>query len=287
MELLSARMKIFPAASTIVVLLDLTRLLAAVPEDPGTADSLAEAEKAFAHESVAKGMKAAFLNALADDGLVFDPGPGAQNGKKVWLEKKESRAILDWQPVLAVVSSSGDLGYTTGPWNYRKSPNQKPEAFGEFVSVWRREGGKWKLLCDIGSDHPAPSAMPPELKLIDLPHPSESKPEQFSNLQHRDCDYAANRAGQFVTAAEEDVRLYLPGKFPILGKSAGAAALSAAPAAMKFGESKGGLSRSGDLGFLWGEYRIAAKETSGDYLRIWRKGEPGKWKLTLDLLHSR
>ena len=264
MELLSTRVKILPPASAIAVLLHLTPVLGTVPESPGTAESLAEAEKAFAHESVEKGMKTAFLNALTDDGLVFDPGPGAQNGKKVWLAKADSPAILDWRPVLAVVSSSGDLGYTTGPWNYRKSPNEKPSAFGEFVSVWRCENGKWKLLCDIGSDHPAPSAMPAELKLIDLPHPSESKPEQFSNLQRQDRDYGAERATGFATSADENVRVYLPGKFPILGKVAGAAALRTETAAISFGEAKGGLSSSGDLGFLWGEYRVAAATEAFD-----------------------
>lgn len=82
------------------------------------------AEKAFARESVEKGMRTAFLDALSDDGVVFDPGSGTQNGKEVWQAKKDSAAILDWQPILAVVATSGDLGYTTGPWNYRKSPNE-------------------------------------------------------------------------------------------------------------------------------------------------------------------
>ena len=55
-----------------------------------------------------------------------------------------------------------------------------------------------------------------------------------------------------------------------------------------FGESKGAMSQNGDLGFLWGEYRVgAATAATGDYLRIWRKDEQGGWKLMLDLLHPR
>jgi hypothetical protein len=80
----------------------------------GTAESLTTAEKAFARESVEKGMRTAFLDALSDDGMVFDPGSGVQYGKEVWQAKKDAAAVLDWQPVLAVVASSGDLGYPTG-----------------------------------------------------------------------------------------------------------------------------------------------------------------------------
>ena len=288
MELLSRPMKFFPLCGAVAALSVSSGSFGAIPEGGGTAESLAAAEQAFAHESVEKGMRTAFLNALSDDGVVFDPGPGGHNGKKVWQSKPASPAVLEWQPILAVVASSGDLGYTTGPWNYRKTPNERPAAFGEFVSVWRRENGNWKLLCDVGSDHPAPSAPPPELKLINLPHPSESRPAQLAEFQAIDREYAANRAMHLEAMADDAIRLYRPGKFPALGKSAAAEVLKADATAITFGESKAELSRNGDLGFLGGEYRAdGAEAATGDYLRIWRKAERGGWRLLLDLLHPR
>lgn len=281
-------MKFLSISATAAVFFVLSGLFAGVPDGGGTAESLATAEKAFARESVEKGMRTAFLDALSDDGVILAPGSGAKNGKEIWQTKKDSAAVLDWQPVLAVVASGGDLGYTTGAWNYRRSPNEKSAAFGEFVSVWRREAGNWKLLCDVGSDHAAPSAPTPELKLIDLPHPSEAKPVQFSDLQKHDRDYATNRAKYFEALADENARLYQPGKFPALGKSAGVDVLKGESDSIAFGESKGAISRNGDLGILWGEYRVAsATAATGDYLRIWRKDEQGGWKLMLDLLHPR
>ena len=126
------------------------------------------------------------------------------------------------------------------------------------------------------------------MKLIDLPHPSEAKPAQFSDLQKHDRDYATNRATNFETVADENARLYQPGNFPALGKSAGVDALKVERDSIAFGESKGAMSQNGDLGFLWGEYRVgAAAAATGDYLRIWRKDEQGGWKLMLDLLHPR
>jgi hypothetical protein len=50
---------------------------------------------------------------------------------------------------------------------------------------------------------------------------------------------------------------------------------------------EGALSRNGDLGFLWGEYRVGPAAATGDYLRAWRKDGQGGWKLMLDLLHPR
>src|SRR5450432_1319128 len=144
-------MKFFlPAAPATIVFFTASVMLAQNQLPQADARSLAAAETAFAHESIEKGMRTAFLNALSDDGIVFQPGP--ENGKKVWQTEKESSGQLQWQPVLAVVAASGDLGYTTGPWSYKKkASDEEAGAFGQFVSIWRREGGKWKLLFDLGS----------------------------------------------------------------------------------------------------------------------------------------
>jgi hypothetical protein len=53
-------------------------------------------------------MRSAFLQVLSDDSIVFLSGP--QNGKKAWESKPASEAVLQWHPVLAATSTSGDLG---------------------------------------------------------------------------------------------------------------------------------------------------------------------------------
>ncbi|MDQ3198382.1 MAG: hypothetical protein M3Q46_04220 [Verrucomicrobiota bacterium] len=63
------------------------RLVAEEPAATGTAKSIAAAERAFAQESVEKGMRTAFLHALSDDSIVFSLGP--QNGGKAWEAKPE------------------------------------------------------------------------------------------------------------------------------------------------------------------------------------------------------
>lgn len=288
MQLLSPNVK-FPslAACAILSCVAATRLAAQSPPATGNAESLAAAEIAFARESVDKGMRTAFLNALSADGIVFAPGP--QNGRKLWQAKPDSEGVLQWQPILAFAATGGDLGYTTGPWTFKKkATDEKPIAFGQFVSVWRWEAGKWKVLFDLGSDNPPPTEPAPEMQLIDNHAPNDSTADAQLVLLARDRSYAADRAKNFAAAASDHVRLYLPGKAPVVGKEAAAEALRGVPKTIRFGESKGNVPRSGDLGFAWGEYTEGdGAEPTGDYLRIWRKDRAGDWELALDLLHPR
>ncbi|MEO6970887.1 MAG: DUF4440 domain-containing protein [Chthoniobacterales bacterium] len=262
---------------------------AAMPATDPNARSLAAAETAFAHESETSGTRTAFLHALSRDGILFRPDP--ENGLKSWETKKGSGGLLQWQPVLAVVAGSGDFGYTTGPWTYKKSAQDKAEAFGHFVSIWRKEEGKWKVLFDLGTDHPAPPETP-ALQMFDNHAPNEPAAAALAALLQQDRVYAAAPASQFSAVAADAVRLHWPDKLPVIGKEAVAAMLQAAPRTITFDEPKGDVAASGDLGFAWGKY--SAKEKTGTaapeigyYLRIWRKNEAGKWQLALDLLHPR
>ena len=285
MYLLSNQVKFSScAAGLILFFFSASSLFAEDQATTGSAKSLAAAETAFAQESVEKGMRSAFLQVLSDDSIVFLPGP--QNGKKAWESKPASEAVLQWHPELAATSTNGDLGYTTGPWTLKKSPaNKEPTDFGHFVSIWRWENGKWKLLFDLGSDHPRPPAGPsPELQLVENHAPHESPVTALPSMLALDRSYASDRVRHFSSVAEDLIRVYPPKEFPVTGREAAAAALARAPKPISFGEPKGEISHGGDLGFAWGEYSAT---TPGDYLRIWRKDRAGKWKLALELLHPR
>jgi hypothetical protein len=71
---------------------------------------LVETEQAFARFAEEKGTKAAFLEYLADEGIVFQPTE--TNGKLFWKNRPDSPAWLNWSPVWADLSSDGNLGYT-------------------------------------------------------------------------------------------------------------------------------------------------------------------------------
>lgn len=289
MQLLSNDVKTFSySACLILSVISAASLFAEQTATTGNAESLAAAEKTFAQEARDKGTRSAFLHVLSEDAIVFEPGP--TNAKKWWGAKPESKSALQWEPVLAAASTNGDLGYTTGPWSHQPD-GTGPEgtAFGQFVSIWRWKNGQWKLQFDLGSKNPAPKEPAGELQLVDNHAPNESAADAEPVMRAHDRRYAANRAGQIGEIAEENVRLFQPQQFPVIGREKAAAALQKETKSGKFGEPKGGeVSAGGDLGYVWGEYRDgAATEASGYYLRIWRKDRSGDWKLALDLLHPR
>jgi len=120
-------------------------------------DSLIAAERAFARTSVESGMKTAFVENLAENSVVFRPGP--INGFKAWQSRPATEARLEWAPDFAEIAGSGDFGFTSGPWAFAPKPDAAPVAFGTFVTVWRRSSaGRWKVELDIGASHPGSRA---------------------------------------------------------------------------------------------------------------------------------
>jgi len=100
--------------------------------------SMVESERAFARMSEEQGTRAAFAAFIAEDGILFRPT--AVFGKK-WMQENPlppsaTRSLLSWQPIFAAVSRAGDLGYTTGPWQFRQdAKDAKPVAFGNFMTI--------------------------------------------------------------------------------------------------------------------------------------------------------
>src|SRR5205085_8431347 len=92
MQLLSNPMKLlFGPAVAFLTFLAAAGTSAETPALNPNARSLAAAETAFAHESETSGMRTAFLHALSDDGIVFQPNP--QHGRKAWKAKKDSGGL--------------------------------------------------------------------------------------------------------------------------------------------------------------------------------------------------
>jgi ketosteroid isomerase-like protein len=113
--------------------------------------SLIAAEKAYAKLAGEKGFREASISVFADDAVIFTPN--AVNGKKFWQEAKEDPAIT-WRPIFASISRSGQLGYTTGPSEYRKSRDaEKPDGFGHFVTRLESDG-EWKIALDLQKSAP-------------------------------------------------------------------------------------------------------------------------------------
>ena len=128
-------------------------LLGAGPAAAGDFEDMVAAERAFAADASARNMRDAFLAAYDEDGVAFAPGP--RNAQRVWEKRSVNKSRLEWTPEVAEIASSGDVGFTSGPWRFTAEGEDKPSAFGHFFSIWHKDAdGRWKVLVDHGVSHP-------------------------------------------------------------------------------------------------------------------------------------
>jgi ketosteroid isomerase-like protein len=288
-------------SSLLILSVVASSIFAQTADVPLNPRSLVEAERGFAAASIARGTREAFLENLADDAVTFNPGP--VNGKKWWSEQPVRPGVLTWRPIFAFVSRAGDLGYTTGPWEFRaKSLDDKPVAFGYFVSIWKRQAdGAWKVALDIGTRNPQPQMPAPELQIPrDNPVNIKAKTKvdiesTRSALLKTEDDFskilaAKSTVDSYLSYLADDVRLYRTNAFPVIGKEAARSALAAKPSQLTWQNAKTDGSASGDLGYTYGTYELKTSvdsktAESGNYMRIWKKQRNGKWRVVLDLLN--
>ena len=268
----------------------------------GNLDSLVAAERAFSALSAAQGIKVAFLANLASQAIVLQAKPIL--GRPVYEKIPPGYpAVLTWRPVVAEVSAAGDLGWTSGPYEMLPAPGYKgPPGVGRYVSVWGKQSdGTWKVLIDGGIGYPAPetAARPDVERPLPLAgnrttlSPAERAREKRA-LMSRDASFssrveAVGYEAAHLYEANDDIRLYFDGEWPILGKDAVKAKLAGSKAQVTLAPLGAEVSASGDLAYSYGTGTIKgfaspAAETSFSYLRIWRKSGTDRWRLSLDLL---
>lgn len=242
----------------------------------GDYEDLVAAEKAFAADSAARGTRDAFLAALADDGVVFEPGPVA--GKPAWLARPAAGAKLEWAPEMAEVASGGDLGYTSGPWRLTPAGADAPRAFGHYLSVWRKGAdGQWKLLVDHGVGHgevPFPAQVQRRGGISAL----ESPPWRVGVDELREADLV--RAGALdPSMISSDFLRLRDGRPPDTHPDSGAFPTASTGRL----DSGFAIARDGDMAVTWGG---GAGQAS--WLRVWRRPTMGDtpglgWRLAVDL----
>lgn len=253
--------------------------------------SLLNAETAFAQMAVEHGTRDAFLANLSDDAVIFEPGP--VNGKKVWLKREPASSRLLWQPLFADIARAGDIGYTTGPWEFRKNASDpKASAYGQFLSIWKKgSDGIWKVILDGGIETPRPTGKISTSELPQAEPPAETNLDVKSYRRalaaaERDFSDASEKdaGAALIAAASNSIRVFRSGRFPALGRDAAQLMLGYDHGRMKTKRAGGGISRSGDLGYTYGDYTNKRPDGAeqGSYLTIWKATVGGDWRLVVD-----
>ena len=287
----------------LALLLVISPTTLAQQSDPSALKQMVETEQAFAKTAEVKNIRDAFMEFIADDGLLFRPA--AVNGKK-WMTEhpvpsSDKKPLLAWQPNFAQMAASGDLGFTTGPWEFKADvKDANPAGYGHFVTLWKKQSdGKWRFAVDLGISHPQPGgplniwrveeeSQKKSFKLIDVAKITEV-------LMERDRSYASETLKNgwptaFEAFAATDARLYLPEHLPYLGRTLAVEIIRSSKGAVTFQPISGDVSKSGDLGYTHGTYqKMAADDPKkvaehGNYLRIWKK-EGSAWQIVLDVVN--
>lgn len=248
--------------------------------------SMIETEYAFSAKSAEVGTRDAFLAFIADDGILFRPGP--VNGREFLIKTKYRPGVLSWYPAIAKISSSGDMGFTTGPWEFKnKAEDSSASYLGNFCTVWKKQSdGNWKFVIDYGTSNDKPGAI---IKPYDLKNEVLSAGEINSGSHEitilKDLDTTLGLSNLEVYTSGES-RFLRDGNFPAVGIGE----------IKKFFEKEkikdfislpagGMISSVGDFGFTYGIAKCSFADSADkkfNYMRVWMKNGSGEWKILSD-----
>jgi len=96
-----------------------------------------EAERSFILMAKEVNTRDAFLRYLSDSVITFDTGE-PKRGKDRIKSRPANKGWLNWDIAHSDISASGDIGFNSGPYEYRVNrADSSAVSFGEFNSVWK------------------------------------------------------------------------------------------------------------------------------------------------------
>jgi ketosteroid isomerase-like protein len=264
----------------------LTVLLSAAVSAQTQLQTLYSADQKFGQIAAKSGLKPAFLEALADDSIIFQPGP--VNGKKFWMASDDgSPARLLRNMIYGDVSSTGAMGFTTGSWELY--PTGKPDSstqFGEYVTIWERKpDGRYRATLDISVSHEKPTTKTPgSLMAIDATGDPNQRGWSAADSALGFLKMGMTRknlGGAYEKFAADDVRLFIDREMPIIGRK-GTVSATKHYNSILFPKDMS-LLESGDMAYQWNpcEYANSTEGIEkGNCLQIW-KFRNNEWRIVL------
>jgi ketosteroid isomerase-like protein len=251
----------------------------------GSTKSLVNAEKAFADDVAKKGTREAFVKYAANDALTFRPNP--TNAKTFYATAPDMKNI-SWAPSYAMVSRSGDLGFTSG--SYQITGEQK--AYGHYLSIWRAKDGKWEYIMDLGAETNRPLE---KTKLI-AKEPKDHYIPKFVNEKElkvrREIIYTTEKTlnatlktygpSAFAGFLSQDAQLMFPGTDLIVGKDKIQAFNNRMVDKISLKTTAADKSLGADLAYSYGvatiDYKTDLRE-SFHYVFIWERQADFSWNI--------
>lgn len=243
------------------------------------------AERAFAADGLALGVRDSFLKHSAPEGIVLQPDPVL--AKAAFEAPAPKGPPLVWWPLWAGIAQSGDLGFTTGPY----SVGGQPRAW--YFTVWAKQAdGSWKWLFDGGPPSDPAGAAPqgaPVAYAKMSGRRSGSSARAMAEVSKAEAALAAAAKADvqaaYLAQVADDGRIVGSRARPPADRAALAVELATRPRSITFSPLGGQASSAGDLAWTYGHASWTAdrKPARGHYVRIWRNDRAG-WRLLYDQL---
>jgi ketosteroid isomerase-like protein len=117
---------------------------------------LANTDRLYSTLSAEKGMNTAFLAMFDPAGVLLrknhPPIEGFDAIRTLLLSENESTFTLTWEPVLAKVAASGEMGYTYGTYKLFDKATDSLMGEGTYATIWQKNSnGEWKAMLDTGN----------------------------------------------------------------------------------------------------------------------------------------
>ena len=244
-----------------------------------------DTEKSLERAVAANGMKRAFLQFLADDSIIFRPGP--IKGRDFWQKFDDTSKTLVRQAVTADISANSMMGYTTGNWRlYPKGKSEAGAQFGQYVTIWeKRSDGRYQATVDIVVLHDKLPFFETEVLPKEKPTRDPNKlgwSPADASLAFTKLSMAPGGLGEaFSQYGAEEIRFLRDGFPPVLGKKR-VVTMAKPYLSIRF-PSKINLYQAADMAYTWNPCEFATSHEGmekGNCLQVW-KLEDKKWAIVL------
>jgi ketosteroid isomerase-like protein len=254
----------------------------ALAAPPVTPAPVVAAERTFAADGLALGIKGSFLKHSADNAIVIQPDPiNAHQALSAQPDGPKGPPLV-WWPVWAGISRGGDLGFTSGPYTVDGKPG------GHYFTVWKQQpDGGWKWIFDggAGADGRNEPVQGSEPILLPLAAGAAASPTAaLAEVSARETDLAAraktDQKAAFLANLADDGRLYVAPLPPAKDRAAFETALAAWPGSFDMTQLGGEAAASADLVWTYGSARWTRGDQArrGHYVHVWQRQAAG-WKL--------
>jgi hypothetical protein len=233
---------------------------------------LVAAERAFVRYADSASAPPAFVWALREDAITLD-GEGVKLMRPIYAARHRNSALLSWAPTYVDVAADGELGVTSGPWEWRPARDSAVQGRGQFLTIWRKGPERWQVALDLGIGGDSTADLGEPVTLMPAGAGGRARLSDLTDLERRGL--GGNgwvRALRALSAPE--VRVLRENR----ARGSGPAAIDGA-VSVRFQSLGGTVATSGDLGATWGTWKDGAKK--GSYVRIWKRTAEG-WRVVVD-----